>query len=270
VKTDLENIYKRYIVDIGNLIRFLEDFNKFLVGKEQNRRKITLDFSDEDRKEYLQAFEFMKIFVNNAEGMTERIYISDNVLESDGSKGRKLHLKSDKVVNYLEDSIFTKIQKRYLAEMAIAYLISYQEAFFKEYFQKILISQRDSLKSEKHLTYKEICTFETMDSLILHMAERQIDNVMNDGIDGIRDYLEKRFKIVLKSEFADWDIVKEASLRRNLIIHNRGITNKKYCQNTGYKKTNELLITDLNYVLNAANAILSFIDFIHSRTIAKL
>lgn len=230
IEEDLENIYKRYHNDIRMVKEFLDNITKLLSRRQKKVCRIFSDFSEEDMKEYEEFKKFIQKDKTDKKAnpvtLKSTIYLSDDNVIIEASKGSKLTLKSSKVVKVLTGFSLPMKQKRFLAEMVLAYLISRQEAFFKEYFQK---------------------------------------DRTHGGIDGICKYLKKEFSISLESDLADWVIVREANLRRNLIIHNNGITDRDYCSKTGYKKTNENLKTDLDYVLNATNAIISFIDFMHSR-----
>ncbi len=70
-------------------------------------------------------------------------------------------------------------------------------------------------------------------------------------------------------EFESWDSLREIHYRRNVIIHNKGIANKLYCEKTGCKRCGEHLSTDSRYVSNAIRIVVSFMDFLHSRTRRK-
>jgi hypothetical protein len=54
-----------------------------------------------------------------------------------------------------------------LAEMSLSYLISFEEAFLKDYIRTILLSRRALLRSKKkQLSYEVICEHGSMTSLI--------------------------------------------------------------------------------------------------------
>lgn len=236
---------------MSSIKEFLDNIDKLLTRRQKNRLKNISDFSDEEKKEFKN---FMEIAESIIEGQNKEKSFSGSL--------------SPKVSKLIIGCIIPIKQKTFLAEMVLSYLISYQEAFIKDYVKEILIVQRDILKSKKTLTFEEICGFESMDSLIVHMAQKEVDKILYGDIDEQADYIEKLFGLSLYSEFAEWNIVREASYRRNLIIHNRGITNKTYCLKTGHRKADEHLNTESDYVLNTKSYI-SFIDFIHLRISEK-
>ncbi len=279
LEKNLNEIYSRYHGDIRLIKEFLENIDKLLTRRQKLRKKGISDFSEEDKKDLEKFIEFIgssvedtkqKSTENSPGASTEMNGTTDTKVTQETTNNRSLTLKSDKLGELIFGLIIPLKQKTFLAEMTLAYLISYQEAFIKEYIKEIMISRRDLLKNKKTITFEEICDFDSMNSLILHMAQEDIDKTLYGGIDDIADYLDKRFGLSLQSEFIDWKIIREASYRRNLIIHNQGITNKIYCFKTGHQKTNERLLTDISYVQNATKAVFSFFDFIHSRMHEKL
>ena len=76
----------------------------------------------------------------------------------------------------------------------------------------------------------------------------------------VSNYFLDKFNINFNN-FEKWDSVVEASLRRNLIIHNQSKTDNKYCEQTGHKKLGALLKTDIKYIKNTSNALIEFIKF---------
>lgn len=71
-------------------------------------------------------------------------------------------------------------------------------------------------------------------------------------------------------EFTNWQILREATYRRNLIVHNSGITNDVYCCKTGFKEKNKHLKTDIDYVKKICLLLLEFINFLNDGIIKKL
>jgi len=170
-------------------------------------------------------------------------------------------------------SFLTLQYRRFLPEMALTYLVALQEAFVKEYLKLVLLFQKFLpllLSSDKKITYAEALDHPSITSLRKEIAQREVDELARISVDNMADYLKKRFHCSLEHDFADWAKVREASYRRNLIVHNRGITNKLYCEKTGHKKLGETLTTDATYVLTATDAIINFINFVHTRIVAKL
>jgi hypothetical protein len=101
------------------------------------------------------------------------------------------------------------------------------------------------------------------------MAEKEVSDLQYDSIDGIAEYFNEKFHIDFVNDFTMWPIVREASYRRNAIIHNKGIADKIYCLKTGHKKIGESLNTDINYVTKVCDAIIEFIHYTHEQAKKK-
>ena len=102
-----------------------------------------------------------------------------------------------------------------------------------------------------------------------HFAKRETDILGYGSIDDLEAYFQKKFNITAQQE-PFWPSVREASYRRNLIIHNRGIINKTYKEKLGLQRDNPKLKTSREYVNNATDAIVSFMDFVHHSVTNKL
>lgn len=154
--------------------------------------------------------------------------------------------------------------------MTLSYLVSHQEGFIKEYLRRIFTSCPLILKSrQKAISYEEICGFKSFKSIVSHLAEKEANSLGYANIDEVAKYFKERFGLNFEM-FDGWPILREAAYRRNVIVHNRGITNDIYCTKIGYKKKNEKLNTDTDYVKDLANVLLRFINFSHQEMSKKL
>lgn len=117
------------------------------------------------------------------------------------------------------------------------------------------------LKSGKSITFEEVCSLPSKKALLEALAEREVDAISYKNIDELAKYFEDRLGITLSRHFPEWEALREASYRRNLILHNQGVTNQIYCSKVGYPKKGERLDTDATYVDRVAGVILDFIHF---------
>jgi hypothetical protein len=139
--------------------------------------------------------------------------------------------------------------------MALIYFVSFQEAYVRDYLGAALAFRTELLKSDKTITFKEACDCASFDSLVEYLATKQAEDV-TDNIDETAEYFEKRFNLPLASKFKQWTVLREASYRRNLVVHNGGIANKIYCAKIkGDAREGERLNTDVAYVVELADAI---------------
>jgi hypothetical protein len=135
--------------------------------------------------------------------------------------------------------------KEFLAEMALSYIISFQEGFIKDYLEQVLYSRPKLLISSKNLSYQDALSFNSISSLRRHLAKSETDILGHGGIDDLEAYIQKKFNISVQQE-PFWPGVREASYRRNLITHNRSVINKIYREKIGSHISNSKLETNSN------------------------
>jgi|GEM_PF-2088142 len=169
----------------------------------------------------------------------------------------------------LLDWAFLLKHQELLADMTLSQLVAVQEVFIKDYACAILGSRKRMLRRRKKtLTYEEVYSHTSMRALIGHMARRLVDAETHGSIDDTAAFLETRLGIP-PTDYSQWGTLRNATYRRNLILHNRGITNDTYCKATGFKKRGERLHTQTDDVMAVAQALLGFVDFLHARIILK-
>jgi len=76
----------------------------------------------------------------------------------------------------------------------------------------------------------------------------------------LKDYQYFDIESLIVSGFKEFDILREASYRRNTIVHNKGITDKHYCQKILGSQIGVTLSTDFQYIETLLNVIGRFID----------
>lgn len=69
-------------------------------------------------------------------------------------KGKTVKIKSSFVSNLMAEKIIPLKHKDFLMDMTLSYLISYQEAMFKDFLFVILVNQKQSLKRKIQLRTK--------------------------------------------------------------------------------------------------------------------
>lgn len=249
LKKDLNHVTDHYLSEINNILDFVRSTEQSLTRK-QSRKPKNIN-KDRDIKEL--------------EGMIEFIQKEPETKKA----GRSLPIKSKSLAQFLLQQLIPITHKKFLTEMTLSYLISYQEAFIKDYLFQILISRKTMLKSGAKITHEEILNYNSMKALKEALAQKEVDSVGYGSIDDTCDYFSKRFNIDL-SEFTNWTCLKEATYRRNLIVHNRGITNDLYCMKTGFKPKGKHLQTDIDYIFKSAQTIMDFIVHVHLAVLNKL
>lgn len=245
----LTEVVKLYTNEIELIEQFLKSVEQSLSRKQ--KRKPPKTFTDEEKSQIQKIRELFEELTS-------------------GKKTKEIELEvSDNVSKLLTQITIPIIHKGYLAEMALAYLVSHQEAFIKDYIYQILIHKKDMLKSSSTISIDHVIGFTSIKSLVASMAQKEVDGIGYGSIDDVSSYLERKLNLLL-SEFDEWEALREINYRRNLLIHNRGKTNDLYCKKTGYKQKNRKLTTDYDYLAKAIKTIQSFIIYFHEKVKNKL
>ena len=244
LKHQLNEIVSLYMNEIQSIEEFLKSVEQSLSRKQ--KRKPSKPLTDEEKKQIEKIGESLESI-------------------SRGQNTEELKFEASKNVQKLLLRIAVPvIHKSYLAEMALAYLVSYQEAFMKDYLYQIFIHRKNMLKSSSTISLDHVIGFKSIKSLVSSMAQKEVDSIGYGSIDDLSIYLDNKLNVSL-DEFNEWDTLREINYRRNLLIHNRGKTNDLYCKKTGYKQKNKKLTTNYQYVEKSINTIRKFIRYFHEK-----
>ena len=236
---ELTHIHSRFVGEIHHILTFVKTSEAVLKRRESKVK--TSDFDEKDVAEVQKLHSFL-----------------GNVINGKTNKSDSITLYSKKLEKALSSMIVPIKHKTILAEMSLSYLISFKEAFLKDYLLAILSSRKALLKSKKQLSYEAICEHRSMTSLIQSLAQKEVDAFGFGSIDDFAKYFLDKFNMDF-SVFVRWKELREVTYRRHLLVHNRGITNDRYCQATGFKETNKNLTTDISYCITAGEILLEFI-----------
>lgn len=182
-------------------------------------------------------------------------------------------IRSDKVAEFLASfyvsRILPKVHLKILAEMSLVWIVAFQEAFTKEYLRALLIRRPEIIKSSRQLSYEVILSHGSMEDLLNHVVDREVDELGYKDIDEVADYFQERLGIDLRASFGGWEAVREATYRRNVVIHNRGIANAIYCQKTGCGTPGDRVSPDVEYCNGTVESVLAFMQAVHQEVAEK-
>jgi hypothetical protein len=171
--------------------------------------------------------------------------------------GDSFNIENEFVQKLVLKFVIPMKHRNFLLEMTLSYLISYQEAMLKDYLHDILTSRKATLKSSSKISYDELLGFKSIKSLTEHLAQKEVDQLGYGSIDDVSKYYADKFNIEF-SAFEKWDKIVESNFRRNLFIHNKGVSNETYCKRIGYKKRGKRLSVDIDYITSVADTLISF------------
>jgi hypothetical protein len=138
----------------------------------------------------------------------------------------------------------------------------------KDYLEELPCGRPELLKSSKNLSYDDALRFRSIKNLSRHLARCETDAIGHGNVDDLATYLQRRYEIQVQQE-AFWLSVREASYRRNLIVHNRGVVNEIYRSKIGGRVGSQL-DTNGAYLSSVLRAINDFIEYIHVSVSHKL
>jgi len=173
------------------------------------------------------------------------------------SNKSKLNLKN--ILYTISNKISTD---QFLQNMSIAYLIIIFEDFLAKNLKLSFFNKPMMLKSETQLNFEEIINLKNYNSIIQEMIERKTKSIIKKDIKDLRKTLLEFFKLDLMND-NDWIRFTEIFYRRNVIVHNEGISDQEYSDKTK-NPINVDLTPDGNYI---KESIIIFENF--SKTISK-
>ncbi|MEZ8127498.1 hypothetical protein [Enterovibrio norvegicus] len=200
--------------------------------------------------------------------LNEMLSFAENI---DNQEEKKKTITShNKQVNSLLIEVMPPLKHTgFLMDMTLSHLISYQEAMFKDFIYSVLVNKKETLKSKKSkLSYEVIIDFDSMQSLVAYLAKNEVDQLGHGSVDDISTYLDDKFGIDMK-KLDFWNEVVEATYRRNIVVHNKGFTNDKYCNRMCYPKENKKLSMDTDYLISTTENLIKLCDYISDSIVDK-
>lgn len=141
--------------------------------------------------------------------------------------------------------------------MMLSHLISNFEDFIGKNLDIVYNLKPKALSSSKNFTYEEILRYETMEDLRHMMIKKEIDSVLNIGIEGIQDYFVHRKWLDFSKE-PNWQRLIECFLRRNCIVHNNSIPNEDYIKKVKPTVKPSTLDVDEEYLAKVAELLQTY------------
>lgn len=250
-KKEVIAAYEYYLFNVKLIHDYVEKSIKYLSNDPSVPAPGSIELSDGEYDQLKRLHNFFEEVLNNQKpGANRSIEISGKI--------KDLMLAFMKPIQ----------QMKFLNEMTLIYLITFQEAFIKDILKIIFKYHLDCLKSNKQITYKEIFDFCDIKDLSDYIIEKEIDHVGSENLDNILKYFADKFNISL-DKFEYWCNVREASFRRNIIVHNKSIINETYFNKVKSGKIGSKIVTDDKYILNVAKEIANFFKYVIDRIMEK-
>lgn len=137
---------------------------------------------------------------------------------------------------------------KFIRDMSLVYLVAEFESFLRNVLEISFGKKPEILSSSrKTIRYEEIVKFKKIGDVKEQIIEREILSIINKDVENINEYFEEKFNVQL-SLFPSWKEFKERFYRRNIIVHNSGMTNKLYRLKTGYKGKDKQMTVSQQYL----------------------
>lgn len=116
-------------------------------------------------------------------------------------------------------------------------LVSQYDAFIGRLLRAIFLAKPDLLNaSEKTLSFSQVASFPSIQSIRDHVIEKEIEAVLRTSHSDQIKWMENRFGLPLTKGLAIWPQFIELTERRNLFVHTDGIVSSQYlsvCKQNG-------------------------------------
>ncbi|RST28760.1 hypothetical protein [Chryseobacterium lacus] len=97
-----------------------------------------------------------------------------------------------------------------------------------------------ALDKNIELNLKNIYEYKTIEEFVDEIVSKKIEGLLYKSFEDQLLYLQKELKLNIESNIIEWDLIKEATLRRNLIVHNNSRINNRYLTETNKDYTKDI------------------------------
>jgi hypothetical protein len=139
------------------------------------------------------------------------------------------------LMRFADGLIFENRGTMFIRDMSLVYLIAAYESFLEKILSILFERRPETLKStRKGLTTEELIMCKDIGTAIRRISEREVELVIHQDVEETRMYFKDRLGVDLR-QFTNWREFSERFYRRNIIVHNSGMTNEIYRRKAGYK-----------------------------------
>jgi len=120
-------------------------------------------------------------------------------------------------------------QQDVLFRSAFVMLVSFFDFLMSDLIRYYYHKYPDILSSkELQLTLKELKELGCVNDAVDVVIDKEADNILYDSLKNQRNYLSKVLKVDTKDDIVNWSGINEAMERRNVVVHNNCIINRRY------------------------------------------
>lgn len=86
-------------------------------------------------------------------------------------------------------------------------------------------------EKEFSFTFNELKQFDSVSDVLDFAINKEVEKILYANLAEQKKYFKSHMKVDLKEKIIDWGRITEAVERRNIIVHNNGMVNKRYLKN---------------------------------------
>ncbi len=204
----------RFINIIGSFNVSLKDIKRFTSHLSPVIEKV----EKEDQENFLKAIvsAYKKIGVDTKKLEGGKIVLTDEQKKEIYKNLELPQKKSFNSDNHLWKSNFVLLISSF--EFLFADIINF---YFKFY-------PTSALDKNFELNLKDIYEYKTIEEFVDEIVSKKIESLLYRSFEDQIIYLKKELKLNIYDAIIEWDLIKEATLRRNLIVHNNSKINNRY------------------------------------------
>jgi hypothetical protein len=129
-------------------------------------------------------------------------------------------------------SVLDEYATNYLDLLAFRHSVSLFEAFLFDLLRLLVRSHPERLSGKKRVDVSEILSFNSLESLVVHLIDRELNEVRYKRVSEWFDYLQNSIGIECPTQ-DEIDQIAEIKASRDILEHNSGIVNEIYAEKAG-------------------------------------
>jgi len=206
------------------------------MAKAKYPKVITPGTGTKAAKEFYREWNDINAFLDWVVLMATRIDYTANVARETLKKigveneGEKQNSESDKVhismVERLSDN------RQILLEMVLIKHVDSYLNYLASLLYEIFILRPETLKSSEQVRLEHVLEYDSIDGLIMGLAERKVESLSYQSLGDLTDYFKNKFGLNVVDEVNRSSLL-EFIETRNIAVHNRCVKNKRYVMRTG-------------------------------------
>ena len=247
-KLEVKEILTDELIDMGVTVRRFIDNLEDLRGFVHNLAPFTKAYDDKAKGVYEGVTSILRN-VPKIPGQEKRIELDEEKVEG-AAKGIVSLIKSQVATQYLNRN-----QTEILYKTSFVMLISYFDYLMSDiiwcYYKMFPGALSDKSGKELSISLDDLKRCDDKDEAVDYILSRKVDSVLYRNLNNQLNFFSSEFNIGLNKGIVKWNAINEAVERRNLVVHNSGIVNRRYINNVkrlakGIKK-DDVLDVDARY-----------------------